>query len=78
MVIAVQQQVYALKEYVNDEYDIKFQYPDEWHIIDREEVIEIGSDITIILIALRTEQKEGEYIIEEPAIFIYLYRYIQI
>lgn len=74
VVIAVQQQVYALKEYVNDEYNIKFQYPDEWHIIDREEeVMEIGSDITIILIALRTEQKEGEYIIEEPAIFIQVY-----
>jgi hypothetical protein len=35
--------------------------------------MEIRSDITIILIALRTEQKEGEYIIEEPAIFIQVY-----
>ena len=30
MLIVGYQQVYALKEYVNDEYNIKFHYPEEW------------------------------------------------
>lgn len=29
-IILIHQQVYALKQYTNEEYNIKFQYPEEW------------------------------------------------
>ena len=74
MLLYVYPQVYALKEYVNDEYNIRFQYPDEWQILDQEEeVFEIENDIRIDLFLLRIEQKEEKYQIGEPIIAIQVY-----
>ena len=74
MLLYVYPQVYALKEYVNDEYNIRFQYPDEWEIIDQEEeIVEIETGIRIDLLLLRTEQKEAAYKLGEPVIGIQVY-----
>jgi hypothetical protein len=76
VLLYVYPQVYALKEYINNEYKIHFQYPDEWQILDfadQDQVVEIENDIRIDLLLLRTEQKEGDYQIGEPAILIQVY-----
>ena len=74
VLISVCQQVYALKEYVNDEYDIRFQYPDHWQIIDQDDkVVEIEDEIRIDLLFLRTEQKEAAYKPGDPAIGVQVY-----
>jgi hypothetical protein len=76
VLLYVYPQVYALKEYINDEYKIQFQYPDEWQILDfddQDPVVEIENDIRIDLLLLRTEQKEGDYQIGEPVIVIQVY-----
>jgi hypothetical protein len=58
VLLYVYPQVYALKDYINDEYKIQFQYPDEWQILDfadQDQVVEIENDIRIDLLLLRTE-----------------------
>jgi hypothetical protein len=70
--ILIHQQVYALKEYVNEDYNIKFEYPDDWIVIDSLAKSEFKVDYDIIPIV---EGRPAEAAINHgwPLLFVRVY-----